>query len=75
MTGLQKRNITPAQAVNILRKNGIEVEEKEAKVILDFLYFLAKLCVNQHINSDFNTIESHENSGSLYTGKHRRTGG
>jgi hypothetical protein len=45
-----KRNITIEQAVKILRKNGIECDEKEAKIILDFLYFLAKLSVNQYFN-------------------------
>ena len=45
-----KRNITVEQAAKILRKNGIECDEKEAKIILDFLYFLAKLSVNQYFN-------------------------
>ncbi|BAU55594.1 hypothetical protein [Mucilaginibacter gotjawali] len=44
----EKRNITPEQAIKILRKNGIECDEKDAKIILDFLYNLAKLAVNQH---------------------------
>ena len=46
-----KRNITVEQAAKILRKNGIECDEKEAKIILDFLYILAKLTVNQYINN------------------------
>jgi hypothetical protein len=45
-----KRNITPEQAVKILQKNGIKCDEKEAQKILDFLYFLAKLSVNQYFN-------------------------
>lgn len=45
---LEKRNVTPDQAIKILRKNGIEANEKEAKVILYFLYFLAKFAVNQY---------------------------
>lgn len=38
-------------AVKILGKNGIEIDEKKAVEILDFLYFLAKLTVNQYVNS------------------------
>jgi len=49
---LGKRNITPGQAVKILRHNGIEVTEGQAKIILDFLYVLAKLTVNQYFNED-----------------------
>jgi len=45
----EKRNITPEQAIAILKKNGREVNEKEAEKILEFLYFLAKLIVNQNV--------------------------
>jgi hypothetical protein len=48
--GRVKRNITPEQAVIILRRSGIECDEKEAKIILDFLYILAKLSVDQYFN-------------------------
>ena len=47
---LEKRNITPQQAVKVLKKNGINVDENQAKIILDFLYILAKLTVNQYFN-------------------------
>jgi hypothetical protein len=47
---IQKRNITPAQAIKILEKNGIQATEEEARKILDFLYFLAKLAVHQYFN-------------------------
>lgn len=46
----EKRNITPQMAVKILRKNGIEVDEKKAEEILDFLYLLAKETVKQYLN-------------------------
>ena len=45
-----KRGITPEKAIKQLRSNGIEVNEKEAEEILDFLYFLAKLTVKQYVN-------------------------
>lgn len=47
---LEKRNVTPDQAVRILRKNGIKVTEKEARKILDFLYILAKLAIREHFS-------------------------
>ena len=47
----EKRNVTPEMAVKILRKNGVEVDEKKASDILDFLYFLAKLTVKQYIEN------------------------
>ncbi len=42
----EKRNITPEMAVRILKKEGIEIDEKKALEVLDMLYFLAKLIVN-----------------------------
>ncbi len=45
---LEKRNITSEQALKVLRKNGIDVNEDQAKIILDFLYILAKLTLNQY---------------------------
>ena len=50
---LKKRNVTTADTVKALRKNGIEVSEKDAEIILDFLYFLAKLTVNQYVNNNY----------------------
>lgn len=47
----EKRNVTPKQAIQILQQNGIEVNEKQAENILDFLYFLAKLVVNQGVDN------------------------
>ena len=45
----EKRNVTPQQAVKILEQSGLKISEKEAEEILDFLYFLGKLTVNQLI--------------------------
>lgn len=49
---LEKRNITPDQAVRVLRKNGIEVSEKDARKILDFMYIIAKLAIREHFSED-----------------------
>ncbi|GAC1314570.1 MAG: hypothetical protein NVSMB24_39380 [Mucilaginibacter sp.] len=44
----EKRSVTPEMAVKILRKNGVEIDEKKAVEVLDLMYFLAKLIVNQN---------------------------
>jgi hypothetical protein len=54
----EKRNITPQQAVKILEQNGLKVSKKDAEVILDFLYFLGKLSVNQYVKTIDNTNNS-----------------
>jgi len=43
-----KRNVTSQKAVEILKKNGIEISEKKAEELLELMYFLAKLIVNQN---------------------------
>jgi len=43
-----KRKIKAADAVKILGNNGIDISEKDAEKILDFLYFLGKLTVDQY---------------------------
>ena len=47
---IPRRNITTEKAVEILKKNGIEVNKEQAEKILDFMYFLAKLSVHQYFN-------------------------
>ncbi len=47
----EKRNITPEMAVKILLKNGVEIDEKKAAEVLDLMYFLAKLIVNQNFKT------------------------
>ena len=46
----EKRKITPEMAIKYFRKNGIEIDEKKASEVLEFLYFLAKLTVDQYLN-------------------------
>jgi hypothetical protein len=45
---LKKRNVTTKHAIELLQKNGIEINEKKAEEVLDLMYFLAKLIVNQN---------------------------
>ena len=54
----ERKNITPQQAVKILEQSGLKVSEKDAEIILDFLYFLGKLSVNQYINKANNSNTS-----------------
>lgn len=42
-----KKSVTAKEAVKVLHKNGLEITEKEADEILDFLYFMCKLTVSQ----------------------------
>lgn len=68
----EKRNITPQQAIEIFKENGYEVNEKEAEVILDFLYFLGKLTVDQYIKDASKTNHiNYEDSRSLCASEHR----
>lgn len=45
----KKKRITPEEAVQILRKSGLEVNIQEAKNILELLYILAKLEVDHYL--------------------------
>ncbi len=49
---LEKGNITPQQAMDILQKSGLEVTENQVKKILDFLYILAKLVLQEHFQNE-----------------------
>jgi len=46
----KKRSVTTEQAVKMLAKKGLEINEQQAQEILDFMYFLAKLTVDQYVN-------------------------
>ncbi len=41
--------ITPEKAIEILRKDGLEVTLEQAKLILEFLYQMADIVVEQHL--------------------------
>jgi len=49
----KKRSVTVDDTIKALKAMGSEVSEKDAEIILDFLYFLAKLSVNQYLNTDY----------------------
>ncbi len=37
----EKRNVSTKQAVEILAKNGVHIDEKNPEKVLDLMYFLA----------------------------------
>jgi len=43
--------IKPEVAVEMLAKNGIKISTEDAKKVLELLYFLVKLSVNQIVNN------------------------
>lgn len=48
----EKRNITPQKVVEILQKHGTIVTLEEAKIILEFMYKVGKLAVNQIVEGN-----------------------
>jgi hypothetical protein len=49
MKNCEIERIPPDKAVELLRKDGIEVTEEQAKVILEFLYEMAGIVVDQYL--------------------------
>lgn len=43
--------ITPEKAIDNLRKEGIDVNMEEAQAVLDLLYSIAKIVVEQYVNN------------------------
>lgn len=50
MGNCEIERIPPEKAVELLRKDGIEVTEEQAKVILEFLYEMAGIVVDQYLS-------------------------
>jgi hypothetical protein len=48
----EKGKITAAQAVKILAKSGCQITEQEAEKVLDLMYFLSKLIVEQNFSGN-----------------------
>lgn len=44
----EKRSVTTAEIIEIMHKRGVKIDEKKAAEILDLIYFLAKLIVDQN---------------------------
>lgn len=50
MGNFELERIPPGKAVELLKKDGIEVTEEQAKVILNFLYEMAGIVVDQYLS-------------------------
>ncbi|SFH33065.1 hypothetical protein SAMN04489864_1097 [Pedobacter insulae] len=48
--------IKPETAIEMLAKNGIKMDREEAKKVLELLYFLVKLSVNQIVDTENSKI-------------------
>lgn len=46
-----RKEITPQRAIELLRQDGIEVDEQNATLILDFLFEIAEIAVDQYLES------------------------
>jgi hypothetical protein len=44
----KQRKVTPQIAVDVLKKHGTKISLEEAEIILDFMYKMAKLTVENH---------------------------
>ncbi|MFV8334640.1 hypothetical protein ACNQF7_00995 [Flavobacterium sp. RSP29] len=42
--------ITPHKAMELLRKNGIDIDVEQAKIVLDFLYEMAEIVVDTYLD-------------------------
>jgi uncharacterized protein with ParB-like and HNH nuclease domain len=66
----ENRKVKPAEVIKILSSYGREITQEEAQKILDFLYFLGKLTVDQYIKENSTSDNSYENSRSVRKGEH-----
>lgn len=49
---MSENKLTPKQAVSILANQGITVSEDDAQKILEFIYSLAEMTIEQILNSN-----------------------
>jgi len=59
------RNVSVNQAINLLRRNGIRVNEEQAAIILDFLYLSAGSFRAKEDIKDISEIMGNEISNHL----------
>jgi hypothetical protein len=51
-----EKKVSTKRAIAMLTKNGIQVSEEDANIILDFLYLIAKNCNKSLIDQDTETL-------------------
>lgn len=57
------RKVSDSKAIALLAKNGIEVDDEEAAIILSFLYFIAKIH-NRKMVLDYTEIPKEKSNKS-----------
>lgn len=60
--GFVDRKVSVNRAIVMLAKNGIDVDDSEATVILDFLYFISKNCDKPEEEKDVETLKRNRTS-------------
>jgi len=45
----EAEKISPEKAIEILKKDGLEVTLEQAKIILEFLYQMAEITIDQYL--------------------------
>jgi hypothetical protein len=53
--------LPPEKAMEILRKEGLEVSYKEAELILEFLYKFAKTAISIYMKKDVENVDNTKN--------------
>jgi hypothetical protein len=61
--GENVQNISVERAVDILSEHGESITLEEARAVVEFMYNLANLALNQYLGN--------ENSRFIYSGEHR----
>lgn len=49
--------ITPLKAIEILAQEGVSISEDQATIILEFMYKMARIEVDQYLNDNSQKIE------------------
>lgn len=50
MSSVYVKRMSPEKAMELLKKDGIIVDRRQAEIILDFLYEMAEIAVDQYLS-------------------------
>lgn len=53
--------LSPEKAMEIMKKEGLEVSYKEAELILEFLYWFAKIAISIYVEKEAKNIDDTKN--------------
>lgn len=51
MEGTEVKRISPEKAIELLREDGVEATIEQANVILEFMYQMAEIVVDQYLSN------------------------